>query len=99
MAHLDDIKTLGVLGAGQMGGGIAQVAAAAGFDVVLVDASQELADKAKKRIGSILGKQVEKGKMTPRPSTRCSRTSSPPARPTLSRRATSSSRPRPRTWS
>ena len=64
MAHLDDIKTLGVLGAGQMGGGIAQVAAAAGYDVVLVDASQELADKAKKRIGSILGRQVEKGKMT-----------------------------------
>ena len=38
MAHLDEIKTLGVLGAGQMGGGIAQVGAAAGFDVVLVDA-------------------------------------------------------------
>src|SRR3984957_13950101 len=64
MAHLDDIKTLGVLGAGQMGGGIAQVAAAAGYDVVLVDATQELADKAKNRIGSILSKQVEKGKMT-----------------------------------
>ena len=30
MAHLDDIKRIGVLGAGQMGGGIAQVAAAAG---------------------------------------------------------------------
>ena len=46
MAQLDDIKTLGVLGAGQMGGGIAQVAAAAGYDVVLVDATLELADKA-----------------------------------------------------
>ncbi len=64
MAQLDDIKTLGVLGAGQMGGGIAQVAAAAGYDVVLVDATQELADKARSRIGSILSKQVEKGKMT-----------------------------------
>jgi 3-hydroxybutyryl-CoA dehydrogenase len=64
MAHLDDIKTIGVLGAGQMGGGIAQVAAAAGYDVVLVDATQELADKAKGKIGSILSKQVEKGKMT-----------------------------------
>ena len=45
MAHLDEIKTIGVLGAGQMGGGIAQVAAGAGFDVVLVDASLELADR------------------------------------------------------
>ncbi len=64
MAHLDDIKTIGVLGAGQMGGGIAQVAAAAGYDVVLVDATADLAERAKKKIGAILGKQVEKGKMT-----------------------------------
>ena len=64
MAHLDDIKTIGVLGAGQMGGGIAQVAAAAGYDVVLVDASQDLADRAKKKIGGMLSRQVEKGKMT-----------------------------------
>jgi 3-hydroxybutyryl-CoA dehydrogenase len=64
MAHLDEIKTLGVLGAGQMGGGIAQVGAAAGFDVVLVDASLELADRAKKKIGGMLSRQVEKGKMT-----------------------------------
>jgi len=64
MAHLDEIKTLGVLGAGQMGGGIAQVAAAAGFDVVLVDASLDLADRGKKRIAAILNKQVEKGKIT-----------------------------------
>ena len=35
-----DITTIGVLGAGQMGGGIAQVAAAAGYQVVLADASQ-----------------------------------------------------------
>jgi 3-hydroxybutyryl-CoA dehydrogenase len=58
-----DIKTIGVLGAGQMGGGIAQVAAAAGYEVVLADASQELADKGKAKIAAILGKQVEKGKM------------------------------------
>ena len=64
MAHLDSIKTIGVLGAGQMGGGIAQVAAAAGYEVVLVDASQELAERGKKKIGAILSKQVEKGKMT-----------------------------------
>ncbi|HTQ48098.1 MAG TPA: 3-hydroxyacyl-CoA dehydrogenase NAD-binding domain-containing protein [Polyangiaceae bacterium] len=63
MAHLDSIKTIGVLGAGQMGGGIAQVAAAAGYEVVLVDASVELAERGKKKIGAILSKQVEKGKM------------------------------------
>jgi 3-hydroxybutyryl-CoA dehydrogenase len=64
MAHLGEIQTIGILGAGQMGGGIAQVAAASGFDVVLVDASLDLAGKGKQKIASILGKQVEKGKMT-----------------------------------
>ena len=64
MAHLDEIKTIGVLGAGQMGGGIAQVAAGAGFDIVLVDASLDLADRGKKQIAAALARQVEKGKMT-----------------------------------
>jgi len=64
MAHLDEIKTIGVLGAGQMGGGIAQVAAGAGFDVVLVDASLDLADRGKKKIAAALARQVEKEKMT-----------------------------------
>ncbi len=59
-----DITTIGVLGAGQMGGGIAQVAAAAGYPVVLVDASQELAEKGKAKIAAVLAKQVAKGKMT-----------------------------------
>lgn len=59
-----DVKHFGVIGAGQMGAGIAQVAAAAGFVVVLTDVSQELAQRAKERIAAILGKQVEKGKMT-----------------------------------
>lgn len=58
-----DIRTIGVLGAGQMGGGIAQVAAAAGYDVVLCDASQELAEKGRAKIAAVLGKQVDKGKM------------------------------------
>jgi 3-hydroxybutyryl-CoA dehydrogenase len=69
MAHLDEIKTIGILGAGQMGGGIAQVAAAAGLDVVLVDATVDLAERGKKRIGAALSRQVEKGKMTPDAST------------------------------
>jgi len=58
-----EIRTIGVLGAGQMGGGIAQVAAAAGYEVVLADASFELAQKGRSKIDAILGKQVEKGKI------------------------------------
>ncbi len=58
-----DIRTVGVLGAGQMGGGIAQVAAAAGYSVILADASLELAQKGRAKIDAILGKQVEKGKL------------------------------------
>ncbi len=59
-----DIRTIGVLGAGQMGSGIAQVAAAAGYDVLLADASLELAQKGRAKIDAVLGKQVDKGKMT-----------------------------------
>jgi len=64
MSQVADIKTIGILGAGQMGGGIAQVAAQSGFAVKLADASLELADKGKKKIAAILTRQVEKGKMT-----------------------------------
>jgi 3-hydroxybutyryl-CoA dehydrogenase len=60
---LSQVTTFGVLGAGQMGSGIAQVAAAAGLRVVLVDAALELAQRGKARIAAALGKQVEKGKM------------------------------------
>ena len=59
-----DIRKIGVLGAGQMGGGIAQVAATAGYGAVLADATLELAHKGKARIDAMLQKQVEKGKMT-----------------------------------
>jgi 3-hydroxybutyryl-CoA dehydrogenase len=58
-----DIKTLGVIGAGQMGGGIAQVAAQAGLDVVILDANADFAARAKARIADILGKLVAKGKL------------------------------------
>jgi 3-hydroxybutyryl-CoA dehydrogenase len=58
-----DVKTIGVIGTGQMGGGIAQVAAQAGVDVMLLDASQEVAVKARGRIADILGKLVTKGKL------------------------------------
>lgn len=52
---------IGILGAGLMGRGIAQVAAQRGLAVVLKDATQEQADRAKSMIASGLGKQVEKG--------------------------------------
>ncbi len=65
MAHLDEVKTVGVLGAGQMGGGIAQVAASSGFRVVLVDASLDLAQRGKSAIAGRFDRQVAKGKATP----------------------------------
>src|ERR1041384_8050834 len=61
--NVSSVKRIGVLGAGQMGRGIAQVAAAAGLEVVLCDAALDLADKGKAQIGAALGKLVEKGKM------------------------------------
>ncbi|APR85506.1 3-hydroxybutyryl-CoA dehydrogenase [Minicystis rosea] len=57
------IRKVGVIGAGQMGRGIAQVAAAAGYDVVLCDANKALAEKGKDQIASALAKLVDKGKM------------------------------------
>ncbi len=52
-----------VVGAGQMGSGIAQVAAVAGFDVTLVDVSDAQLDRARSGIEQSLAKLVEKGKV------------------------------------
>jgi 3-hydroxybutyryl-CoA dehydrogenase len=60
---VSDIRIFGVIGAGQMGQGIAQVAAQAGMEVRLLDAKAELADKGKAAIARQLGKLVEKGKL------------------------------------
>ncbi len=59
-----EIRTMGVLGAGQMGGGIAQVAATAGYEVRLADASRELAERGKGKIEATLRRLLEKGKVT-----------------------------------
>src|SRR6476620_10530533 len=59
-----DIKTVGVIGAGTMGNGIAQVFAQAGFAVRLVDVAQPMLDRARSGIERSLGKFVEKGKLT-----------------------------------
>lgn len=53
-----------VVGAGQMGSGIAQVCAMAGYDVFLHDISQAQIDKGLANIERLLSRQVEKGKMT-----------------------------------
>lgn len=58
-----DIKTIGVLGAGSMGNGIAQVAAQSGYNVVVRDIEDKLVDKALKNIDKFLSKSVEKGKI------------------------------------
>jgi len=58
------IKTIGIVGAGTMGNGIAQVFAQAGFTVRLVDVAQPLLDRARGSIEKSLNKFVEKGKLT-----------------------------------
>jgi len=60
----NEINTIGVVGAGQMGGGIAQVAAQSGLDVVMTDASIELAERGKARIAKQLDRLVSKEKIT-----------------------------------
>jgi 3-hydroxybutyryl-CoA dehydrogenase len=59
-----NIKTVGVIGAGTMGNGIAQVFAQAGFSVRLVDVAAPVLDRARGAIEKSLGKFVEKGKLT-----------------------------------
>ena len=58
------LDRIGVVGAGQMGAGIAHVAALAGRDVVLLDVSLDVVKKGLKTIEKNLGRQVEKGKVT-----------------------------------
>jgi 3-hydroxybutyryl-CoA dehydrogenase len=59
-----DIKTVGVVGAGTMGNGIAQVFAQAGFTVRLVDVAQPMLDRARATIEKSLAKFVERGRLT-----------------------------------
>ncbi|MEO6222794.1 MAG: 3-hydroxybutyryl-CoA dehydrogenase [Vicinamibacterales bacterium] len=58
-------RTVGVLGCGLMGGGIAQVSAAAGFQTIVREVNQAALDKGLARIGKFLDAGVDKGKMTP----------------------------------
>lgn len=59
-----DIKVIGVLGSGQMGSGIAQLAAVAGISVVLVDSSDSALQKGMEGIRSSLQRFVKKGELS-----------------------------------
>ena len=60
-----DIKKIGVVGCGQMGGGIAQVCAQAGYEVVVSEITEELLNKGLEKIRSALDRNVQKERMTP----------------------------------
>ncbi|SEL54917.1 3-hydroxyacyl-CoA dehydrogenase / enoyl-CoA hydratase / 3-hydroxybutyryl-CoA epimerase [Blastococcus sp. DSM 46786] len=57
-------RKVGVLGAGMMGAGIAHAFAEAGVDVVLKDVSTEAAEKGKVHVAGLVGKQVQRGRMS-----------------------------------
>ena len=59
-----DIKTLGVVGAGQMGSGIAQVAAASGLSVLMSDIKEEFVERGFSAIDKSLGRIVKKGSLS-----------------------------------
>jgi 3-hydroxybutyryl-CoA dehydrogenase len=59
-----NIKTIGVVGAGTMGNGIAQVCAAAGFDVVMVDISTEAVQQGIAAVSTSLDRLIRKGRLT-----------------------------------
>ena len=50
---IDDVKTIGVVGAGQMGRGIAQVLATSGWNVLLVDVAEEVLEEATRKLWQV----------------------------------------------
>jgi len=59
-----EIKLIGVVGAGQMGSGISEVAIASGFQVRMRDVTPEALEKGRRRIAGDLERRVEKGKLS-----------------------------------
>lgn len=59
-----EIKKIGVVGAGQMGSGIAEAAVGSGFEVLMRDINQEAIERGKRRIAGNLDKRVQKGKLS-----------------------------------
>ncbi|MFB6112245.1 MAG: 3-hydroxyacyl-CoA dehydrogenase family protein [Halobacteriaceae archaeon] len=64
MTELEDVETVGVVGAGTMGSGIAQVAAMAGYEVVLRDIEEELVAEGLDRIEEGLNRAVDRDHVT-----------------------------------
>ncbi|HEV8619859.1 MAG TPA: 3-hydroxyacyl-CoA dehydrogenase NAD-binding domain-containing protein, partial [Nitrospiraceae bacterium] len=62
--RLEDIKTIGIVGAGQMGCGISQVCATAGYHVLLVDVADPALTEALTKIRVGLERAVERGSLT-----------------------------------
>src|SRR5579859_5565597 len=58
------LKTIGVVGCGLMGGGIAQVCAAAGYTTIVREVNDDLLGRGIGRIQGILGNNIEKGRTT-----------------------------------
>ncbi len=59
----EGIKTVGVLGAGTMGNGIAHVFARSGYRVILRDVEKKYLDRGMETIGKNLDREVKKGKL------------------------------------
>ena len=59
-----EIKMIGVVGAGQMGSGITEVALTSGFHVLMRDIAEEAIERGKKKIATDLERRVQKGKMS-----------------------------------
>jgi 3-hydroxybutyryl-CoA dehydrogenase len=59
------MKAIGIVGAGQMGSGIAHVCSLAGFDVKLLDANADMLPKALNNIGANMDRQIKRGQVTP----------------------------------
>ena len=61
----EDVRTVGIVGCGLMGSGIAEVVARAGAEVTFVEASKDLVARGRERIEASLERAVERGKITP----------------------------------
>ena len=62
---MSEIKTVGVVGSGTMGTGIAIVVARAGLRTIVLDAKQEALDHAREQAAAFLAKSVARGKLAP----------------------------------
>ena len=63
VSGMSDIKSVGILGSGIMGSGLAEVAAKAGYTVIVRSRTQATADAMVASLGKSLAKQVERGKL------------------------------------